>query len=229
MRSLLRWAWLPVLAGAAAFAAHAARRPAPPVARWQALRVPPDSAWTELPVAGRVGQVDVGPDGRLWMGSAQGEIFVADSIGGDWRAALPGPDPNDTSLDFISLPTIDRVTWLGPRTAIASGYIRRGDADATDAVLRTTDGGVRWDTVSFGVDQWVYDAFLDRNGGVWMGGSSGTLVFSGDSGRTWKTVSRPFDASGRLRSIWIEDGRTGVAAALANEFRLTRDGGRTWR
>jgi photosystem II stability/assembly factor-like uncharacterized protein len=144
--------------------------------------------------------------------------------------AGPPPLPPDSFDLDVYLPGFDRVTWVDARTGIASGYVGRGKSSVRNAVLRTSDGGMHWDTVSFGGDQWVYDAFVDRGGGVWMGGSSGVLVFSGDSGRTWRTVSSPFDGSTRLHAIWIDDGRTGVAAALiGNALKLTRDGGRTWQ
>ncbi|MFL5386956.1 MAG: hypothetical protein ACJ8GN_31060 [Longimicrobiaceae bacterium] len=186
-----------------------------------------DTGWVELPYRGRIGEVDVGPDGRLWMGSAQGEIFSADSVNGDWRmVAGPPPLPEDSFDLGIFLPHFDRVTWVGPLTAIASGNVGRGQSQTHDHLLRTTDGGVRWDTVSFGEDQWVYDAFVDRAGGVWIGGSTGTLLFSADSGRTWRKVASPFDGS-RVHAIWIDDGWTGVVGALGNALAITRDAGRT--
>lgn len=234
IRSLRHVAWIPaaiaiIAAAVVAASSHIARGDGgvgePPVAR-----PPADTGWVELRMRGSIGQLDVGPDGRVWMTSMQGEIFAADSVNGDWRMVSgPPPLPEDSFDLGARFPRIDRVTWIDRRTGIASGFIRQGDALEKDRVLRTTDGGLQWDTVSFGEDQAIYDAFVDRNGGVWMGGSSGTLVFSGDSGRTWRVVSRPFDGSSRLPSIWIEDGRTGVVAATRNALRLTRDGGRSWQ
>jgi len=226
MRLAPRIIWIPAVA---AFAAFAASLPGLRVGPGTGMAAGPraDTGWVELQYRGRIGEVDVGPDGRLWMGSAQGEIFSADSVNGDWRmAAGPPPLPEDSFDIGVFLPHIDRVTWVGPRTAIASGYVGQGESQTHDRVLRTTDGGVRWDTVSFGDDQWVYDAFVDRAGGVWMGGSTGTLLFSADSGRTWRKVASPFDGS-RVHAIWIDDGRTGVVGALGNALALTRDGGRT--
>jgi photosystem II stability/assembly factor-like uncharacterized protein len=222
-----RVAWIPAVAAVVAASTFAARGGGVPE---PLLALPPtDTGWVELPMRGRIEQLDVGPDGRVWMVSMQGEIFAADSVNGDWRLVSGPPPLPDDSFDLsMRLPGLNRVTWLDRRTAIASGYLGQGDALKKDRVLRTTDGGMRWDTVSFGDDQWIYDAFADRNGGVWMGGSKGALVFSGDSGRTWRTVTSPFDGSGRLHSIWIEDGRTGVVASLGNALRLTRDGGRSW-
>jgi len=190
----------------------------------------PGAGWAELPLRGRVGEgIGLSPDGRLWITTTQGEIFAADSVNGDWRE-VTGPrfrDENDTSFAWTFYPDIDRVTWLNARTAIASGYVGRGESQAHDAVLRTVDGGVTWDTVTTGADQWNYDLFVDRDGGLWTGGSAGTLVFSGDGGKTWQRRSRPFGGS-RLRAIWIEDGRRGVAAAVGNRLVETADGGRTW-
>src|SRR6185503_1348450 len=104
---------------------------------------------------------------RLWMASNRGETFSADSVNGDLRlVAGPPPVPADSMDLGIHLPTFDRVTWVSVRTGIASGFVGRGESPTKDAVLRTTDGGMRWDTVSFGGDQWIYDAFVDRNGGV---------------------------------------------------------------
>lgn len=234
IRPISRLVWIPaaVAVVAAAFVAASAHvvRGDGGVGEPPAPRPPADTGWVELRMRGAIGQLDVGPDGRVWMTSMQGEIFAADSVNADWRmVAGPPPLPEDSFDIGVDFPGIDRVTWIDRRTGIASGHIGQVDALEKDRVLRTTNGGMRWDTVSFGVDQWIYDVFVDRNGGVWMGGSSGALVFSGDSGRTWRTVSRPFDGSGRLHSIWMKDGRTGVVASLGNALRLTRDGGRSWR
>lgn len=224
--SFSRLSWMAAVAGLAAIASAFTPRVSPAIPTF----VSPDTGWAELQPRGRIRELHVGPDGRVWMGSMQGEIFTADSVNGKWRLVLGPPRDPDAAEDFgLGLPEIDRVTWLSARTAIASGYIGPASSERKELVLRTTDGGARWDRVSVGEDQWVYDAFVDRNGGVWLGGSSGALVFSGDSGRTWRTVSRPFDGSTRLHSIWMDDGRTGVVAALGNALKATDDGGRTWR
>jgi photosystem II stability/assembly factor-like uncharacterized protein len=202
-------------------------------ARGGAARTRVAARWAELPMLGEFGEeLTLAPDGRLWIGTRQGEIFTADSVNGDWRrvAGPPAAGHDDDDLDeVLDRPAIDRVTWVDARTAIASGYIGRGSEMMKDAVLRTADGGATWDTVSMGVYQWTNDAFVDRDGGVWMAGSEGTLVFSGDGGRTWETRSPPFGTAGRVRAIWMEDGRTGVAAAPKNALKLTRDGGWSWQ
>jgi photosystem II stability/assembly factor-like uncharacterized protein len=190
---------------------------------------PGGDARGELAVNGRVSGLSLSPDGRVWMPTRLGEIFVADSVDGNWkRMAGPKPLPPD-SFDGsdIYLPNIDRITWLSARVGVASGYIGRGERSERDAVLRTVDGGARWDTVSTGENGWIYDAFADARGRIWMGGSGEALLVSADSGRTWQKRQGLFDHS-RLRSIWIADDGVGVAAALGNALRLTRDGGRTW-
>lgn len=177
----------------------------------------------------RRSSVQVDPAGRLWMGDHGGNAFVCDSFGGGWAYSglrhVCRPDNPDCKYGDEFLPNIERIRFFDDRTGVASGYI---GSERKDQVYVTRDGGRSWDRVSFGADMWVYGWDVWPDGHVWMVGSSGDLVRSTDSGRTWTKLTPPFDASSRSKCVVMLDVRHGLVSALGNGLKRTRDGGKTW-
>jgi photosystem II stability/assembly factor-like uncharacterized protein len=185
----------------------------------------PGRGWHELVIEGRVDELSLSPDGRIWLASAMGEVYAGDSIHADWRRVVR----RDTTEDLLgSGQTFSRVTFFDADTGIITGMIRADSLSiGGDAYLRTTDGGASWKTLRIPDDQWIYHVFV-RGHQAWMGGSSGSFLYSGDAGRSWRRVSQPFDGSSRLHRIFMEDDRSGIIGALGNAIRITRDGGVSW-
>jgi photosystem II stability/assembly factor-like uncharacterized protein len=180
--------------------------------------------WGELDIQGRVDEVSVSPSGHVWLTDKIGNSYAADSITGSWRY---GPfKPAELALAGGA---IDRITFFSRDTAIATGYLTAQAFDRESYVVRTTDGGRTWDSVSIGESLWIYDVFRGQGGEAWLGGSSGHFYHTRDYGRSWKALTAPFDGSLRVHSIFMVSSREGVVGALGNAIKATRDGGQTWR
>jgi photosystem II stability/assembly factor-like uncharacterized protein len=185
----------------------------------------------EFRIAGALEAVSVSPDGRIWLASATGQIAVADSVHGSWRSLLGG-DTRETWPSAIEDwgTTLDRVSFFTPDTAVATGLgIMRSPYEIGDsyALLRTTNGGERWDTVAYNGETPITAVFTNERGEGWIGGlSDGTLLFTKDFGATWTDMPPPFDS--RTSSIDMANAPTGVVAGLWNRLALTTDAGRTW-
>ncbi len=212
------WDLVPIAAaeGAAPWAGGARAEPAP------GSREGRQEARVELHVEGRVDELSVAPDGRLWLTTDEGRSYRSDGLGRPFRpgtlAAADRPEGH-----------IDRVTFFTPQKAIATGYIGRG----RDEYFLTADGGETWERLRFDTTdrddgQWIYDAFATPEGEAWMGGSSGRLLHTTDFGRTFTETGAPFDDSSRAHRIFMASSERGVVGALDNAIKATADGGRTW-
>ena len=118
----------------------------------------------------------------------------------------------------------------------AAGSFSRGFAtanwnvNAAGAVLRSLDGGKRWQTLS--VDPQVkFTAIASTGSSVWAGGNGGALYHSPDGGNTWVKVT-PRDGSATLASdvkrIQFDDEVRGLVVA-GEERWSTTDGGKSWK
>jgi hypothetical protein len=118
----------------------------------------------------------------------------------------------------------------------AAGSFSRGFAtanwnvNAAGAVLRSLDGGKRWQTLS--VDPLVkFTAIASTGSSVWVGGNGGALYHSPDGGNTWVKVT-PRDGSTTLASdikrIQFDDVVRGLVVA-GEERWSTTDGGKSWK
>lgn len=180
----------------------------------------------ELEVVGRVERLSVSPAGRLWLTTYMGNTYHADSVGGYWRyGRIQGPDPN--SEEAMDGDQLDAVAFFTPDTAFIWGYIGTDVDTEHGLVLRTTDGGATWDSVTIADDGWNHDAVATPAGEAWMSGSSGLLLYTADYGATWTVRSRPFRS--QLIAIDMDPRGVGLVGSLDEGLRITRDGGTTWR
>ncbi len=179
----------------------------------------------ELELVGRVTRLSVSPAGRLWLTTYLGNTYHADSVGGYWRyGPIQGPDPD--SMDLIG-DQLDAVTFFTPDTAFLWGNINAGEMMDEGLVLRTTDGGATWDSVSIEGGEWIHEAVATPAGEAWMSGSSGLLLYTADFGASWTARSRPFRS--QLIAIDRDPRGVGLAGSIDEGLRITRDGGVTWR
>jgi photosystem II stability/assembly factor-like uncharacterized protein len=98
------------------------------------------------------------------------------------------------------------------------------------AIIKTTDGGITWSTLSSGTPSDLISVFFpDVNTGYAVG-ENGAVIKTTDGGITWTTLSSGTNAS--LNSVFFTDNNTGYAVGDIEHFRAiilkTTDGGGTW-
>ena len=171
----------------------------------------------------------------VWISGSRATVFRTDNGGKTWQSTTMTSRAN---LDLRDIHGFDAKTAV----AISSGEAEKGLAN----ILRTTDGGLTWNTVfATDIKGVFFDAVSfwdDRNGIVQSDPIDGKLflVTTADGGLTWKRVDpqalppmlegeAAFAASGTAMTVqgksnvWIATG----GGKTARVFRST-DGGRTW-
>ncbi|MFE3384014.1 WD40/YVTN/BNR-like repeat-containing protein [Streptomyces anulatus] len=112
-----------------------------------------------------------------------------------------------------------------------------GPAGAPGGAADSREAGVRGPLPGWRLTDTATDARFRGLAAVsrttaWVAGSKGTVLRTGDGGRTWRDVSPPGAAELELRDIAAFDGRRAVALAIgegeASRVLRTDDGGATW-
>lgn len=96
-------------------------------------------------------------------------------------------------------------------------------------IIKTTDGGVTWDTNGSAVSSsatWYGLYFLDANTGFAAGTSSGRVAMTTDGGATWNQVGTPPSAT--YYNVYAKDVNNIIATSTSGNIRRTTDGGTTW-
>ena len=97
-------------------------------------------------------------------------------------------------------------------------------------LVRTDDGGKTWQSVEEFAHQ-INQLVLDKNGKLWAVGAKGAVMYSSDSGSTWKEASICSEADCRgtnWKSIAFADAQQGFVVGSDGMFAATKDGGQTW-
>jgi photosystem II stability/assembly factor-like uncharacterized protein len=180
----------------------------------------------ELDIRGRVNHISVAPSGTIWIVTQTGYSYYTDDVLADWRKG--GLDLTNED-DFLSSQNIDRVSFFDDEMAIASGYISGEKDSVQDTIFRTEDGGRNWTPVRFPSDEWIYDVFVTKDGKAWMGGSSGSFLYSEDFGASWVLRSSPFKKKDlRTHTIFMKDSEFGILGSLHNTIKITPNNGESW-
>ena len=125
---------------------------------------------------------------------------------------------------------LDQASFFNKDTAIITGYISGGDSRIKNGLYLTIDGGQSWKLIDYGGNDWIYDAFVDKQGHAWIGGSSGRIYYSKDFGQHWKILNSPFvDPELRMKSIYMMNSKVGIAGALFNAIYVTTDNWTTYK
>jgi len=118
-----------------------------------------------------------------------------------------------------------------------TGYAVGGVNTWEQIVLKTTDGGINWNKVSFSMEDFdLYALHINSNGKGLAVGGAGTILKSFDQGQNW---IRSFSGSGMLsgddiESIAFVDSKIGYAAGYRDTWQSggvilkTTNGGRSW-
>ena len=101
---------------------------------------------------------------------------------------------------------------------------------ANGQVQRSTDAGKTWQPVPVG-DKTAFRAIFAAGPEVWVGGRTGALYHSRDSGQSWERVV-PATGGQELQSditrIEFSGAQNGIVSTANNESWRTNDAGKTW-
>ncbi|MDZ4745691.1 MAG: hypothetical protein SGJ05_06780 [bacterium] len=179
----------------------------------------------EVSFDGNLKEVAVTPSEKIWIVTSNGSLYSTENIDSTWhyRAPILLKDPlNDFSDQF------ERLSFFDDDNAIATGYIQGKERDR-NGLYRTSDAGKSWTLVEFEGDSWIYCAFVNASGRGWIGGSSGSIYYTEDFGKTWRKLDSPYDSTTRLHYIQMVDKNHGISGALGNEIHTTHDNWKTTR
>ncbi|AWH84832.1 hypothetical protein HYN59_06695 [Flavobacterium album] len=172
----------------------------------------------EMDIYGRADEISVSPDEKIWLVSAMGNTYYTDNINSDWHYGR-----SFGNGDLIGSTHLERISFFNKDVAIMTGYIPGPDAEEKSGYFLTSDGGKNWKMLDFGDNSWIYDVFVDAGGNAWMGGSSGSILFSSDFGQHWKKLNSPYNSETRMAAIFMQSPTVGVSGALHGSIYCTVD------
>ncbi len=105
------------------------------------------------------------------------------------------------------------------RTGVAVG--------ALGAVVRTTDAGETWTTVTSGTTNDLHDVWFTSSTTGWIAGDAGTVLRTGNGGASWSRVLN-VGASENLRGVRFADASRGWFVGSGGVVVRTANGGTTW-
>ena len=174
----------------------------------------------ELNIQGRVKEISVSPDEKIWLVTAIGNIYYTENIVSNWHYGNPIFEKEEGDFGLNS-PTLDRISFFNKDTAIITGYISGNEKSRKSGYYLTKDAGKTWKLLDYGGNAWIYDVFVDNKGNAWMGGSSGEIFFSDDYGQHWKKLNSPYNSYSRMHSIFMLNETDGISGALHNDIYIT--------
>jgi hypothetical protein len=137
----------------------------------------------ELEITGRINEISVAPNEKIWFTTAIGNTYFTNSIDSNWHYGYGKPllkAEDDYGFDH---PYFDRVSFFNNDTAIITGYISHSEKGLEkNGYYRTTDAGESWELLNYGGNSWIYTVFVDETGNVWMGELPKQLYYSNDFG-----------------------------------------------
>lgn len=76
-----------------------------------------------LKINGRITEISVAPDERIWLTTYLGEIYYANSIDSNWHYGQLNPPKEEDDYLGLSYPDLDRISFFNADTAIMTGFI----------------------------------------------------------------------------------------------------------
>jgi photosystem II stability/assembly factor-like uncharacterized protein len=159
-----------------------------------------------------------------WIAGKEGIVYGTTDAGATWTPARTGSTRHIFALAF---PTRERGHGAGD----------------FGTMIHTEDAGRSWVVEQLPPDVRLPDSALDTGvepGDVnlyaisygdadhaWLVGEFGTILASGDGGRTWRQQQAPIETS--LFGVHFTDARRGWAVGIDAMILATDDGGATWR
>lgn len=185
----------------------------------RAKPLPPASPWSKE-MGNRFNQnlyrLDAVSSNRAWAAGDRGAILNTADGGGSWTLQESGTTVPLYGIDFVT----DQIGF-------AVGGQPAGTQSFTNVVVKTTDGGERWQSQPVpplpGVLKGV--RFVDALNG-WAVGEKGAIIATDDGGKSWKT--RESGVTSELTTVDFVDASHGWAAGIGKVLLKTTDGGAHW-
>lgn len=182
-------------------------------------------------------------DDRNGWAVGHGAVILRTTDGGDrWRLQFTGPDPESPFLDVMAINAGHIIavgafgayfeshdagaSWTQRWILEEDMHLNRISADQSGVLylagelgtlLRSTDQGANWQTLSTGEDGSLYGVLPLSDGTLLTYGLRGRVYLSSDQGENWESIQTP--GTGLLM--------TGIELAAANTVILTGQG-RSW-
>lgn len=166
------------------------------------------------------------PDGTHGLiGGAGGLILITEDGGKQWQGQqfkFPPPTGEATPLPN----SIRSLAFSDENHAIA--------LKDNDRIMITENGGKGWKVSGFPEGFSLNELYV-RGQSAWLGGGrklpTGSVLssmwFSGDAGKTWRSVRFDTVMVKSIESLWFADDQKGLIAVDGKLYR-TSDGGQTW-
>lgn len=182
----------------------------------------------ELVVQGRVNEISVSPDEKIWLVTAIGNTYYTNNIDSNWHYGKPIFESTD---EFgHNNPHLERISFFNKDTAIMTGYISVDEKEyIKNGYYLTKDAGKTWNLLDYGSDSWIYNVFVDKQGNAWMGGSSGDIYFSKNFGQRWEKLNSPYNSTSRMNSIFMLNSTKGISGASHNDIYTTSNNWKSYK
>jgi hypothetical protein len=93
-------------------------------------------------------------------------------------------------------------------------------------ILKTTDGGVSWNSQNSGTNQDITSIFFVDNQTGWVVGESGTIIKTTNGGENW--FNQTSAVNHHLSSVYFTDNQTGWVVGYSGSVMKTTNGGLNW-
>ncbi len=146
-----------------------------------------------------------------------GDVRRTTDGGATWQSTSIGSDPLLFAVDLMGIQTFDA------NTVVAAGT---NNANGTEYIVRSTDGGANWDLVH--VRSWgeqLQDLHFPTSAVGYVVGDNGRILKSANGGLTWATQIS--NTGEHLNGVYFSSESVGMA--VGNHVVLTTtNGGTTW-
>jgi photosystem II stability/assembly factor-like uncharacterized protein len=153
------------------------------------------------------------------------------STGGNWDARILHTSDGGSAWHTIysndKLDAINDIYFVNSDTGFAVSGIYNYTSNAHEGfILRTTDGGISWDSQYNNSTSYIKSIdFLDGKTG-WLAANNGIILKTTDSGVTWNIYQTGTDYI--FLDISFLDAQNGVVVGVCGAMARTYDGGVTW-
>ena len=182
----------------------------------------------ELDYNGRINEISISPDERIFIVTNRGKIYCAENIYSSFKTINHLFYSIDSIDDYNSeYPNLDRISFFNNDTAVITGYIQSSKKGYSNqnGYYFTTNSAIDVKNLCFDKrgDEYIYDVFSMSNGNAWMGGSEGNVYYTSNFGKSWKKLNSPFVVPVSLQSIYMININEGIAGGSYNRIYSTKD------
>jgi photosystem II stability/assembly factor-like uncharacterized protein len=148
------------------------------------------------PDGGDVRSLVVHPENpeRIFLGTADGQVYVSRNAGREWEKVVPGLRRRDLAVDTLVFDPNDADTLY------AAGWELKSDRGA---LFRTRDGGDTWERMELGKYQSSIRAVSvsPLNSDLIAVGITEGVLLSKNGGATWRRISRGYRSLHNVHSL----------------------------